>query len=273
MESYDLSRLSAGSFERLVRALAFHALGPGGTVFSSGPDGGRDFTYERAIKGYETKGWDGYLVLQAKFREKPKGGEDDIEWLKEQLAAEEQKFLDSAAGLRRPNFYIIATNIALSGADGRAAGGGLRKGGYTKVAEELETWKASLGLTDYDIWPADKIIDLLVDAPGVRQSYAAWTTVGDVLTAVLERYTARSPDFATVIRRAMKNSLRRDQYARLKDAGSVSDPQIRTSQVFIDLPVQGPKSRTEDLEELVVTGRKRPDGHRSKACGTRKREA
>jgi hypothetical protein len=38
MERFDFSRLNSQSFERLVRALAFHHFGPSGRVFSAGPD-------------------------------------------------------------------------------------------------------------------------------------------------------------------------------------------------------------------------------------------
>jgi hypothetical protein len=95
METYDLSRLNALSFERLIRALSFAKLGPGGTVFSSGPDGGRDFVYEGKILGYESKQWDGYLVIQAKFKETLKGGKDDVDWLIKELKNEIKKLSDA----------------------------------------------------------------------------------------------------------------------------------------------------------------------------------
>jgi hypothetical protein len=44
VENIDLSRMTASTFERLVRALAFQLMGPAGVVYSSGPDGARDFT-------------------------------------------------------------------------------------------------------------------------------------------------------------------------------------------------------------------------------------
>ena len=151
MESFDLSRMTALSFERLVRALAFELLGPSGIVYASGPDGARDFTIEGNIRGYEAKGWKGYLVLQAKFRENPQLADNDINWLGTQLNGELKKYMDDAAGLRRPKYYIIATNISLSGADGNAANGKRRTGGYTKVAKFLSTWKKEINLSDYDI--------------------------------------------------------------------------------------------------------------------------
>jgi hypothetical protein len=262
MEIYDLSRLNAGSFERLVRALSFSILGPGGTVYSSGPDGARDFTFEGAIKGYEPQGWNGYLVLQVKFREKPQGADGDIEWLRVQLSKELEKFKNTNSGLRCPDYYIIATNVALSGSDGKDSRGGKRTGGHTKISQELENWKAVIDIKDFDIWPADKIIDFLAAAPGIRQTYAAWITPGDVLAYALQSLGARNPEFGSIIRLALKNAVRRDQFARLKDAGSVSDPQIRTSQVFIDLPLIGtPATEAEfeaEFEEELVNLRSLP---------------
>jgi len=86
---YDLSRLSSRSFEQLVQALAMRYFGPGVVVFGDGPDGGREATY----KGNSTfephgKAWDGYTVLQAKFRQRPLGTEKDVPWALGELKAE-----------------------------------------------------------------------------------------------------------------------------------------------------------------------------------------
>ena len=263
----ELSRLSSSSFERLVRALAFRVFGPGGTVFSSGPDGARDFSIEGKIRGYEDREWNGYLVLQAKFRERLTGngsgaGRDgDVDWLQVQIANEQKKYKDKARHLRRPDYYIVASNVALSGADGRGPRGIHRQGGHTKVAASLNGWKRALGLRDFDLWPADKIIDLLADAPNIRRSYAAWVTPGDVLAAALDQFKATTPNFSSLIRRALKKGLRRDQFARLKDAGNVVEDQIRTSQVFVDLPVnvgrtlQNPAAGVDACALSLLVGR------------------
>jgi hypothetical protein len=92
VEGFDLGRLNPISFERLVRALCFAKMGPAGTVYSSGPDGGRDFTYEGSIAGYEGKNWNGYLVFQAKFKDPILSQTDDIKWLKSELDGELKKY-------------------------------------------------------------------------------------------------------------------------------------------------------------------------------------
>ncbi|MGJ5018986.1 NACHT domain-containing protein [Bradyrhizobium oligotrophicum] len=239
MEGFDLGRLNPISFERLVRALCFAKMGPGGIVYSSGPDGGRDFTYEGTIAGYESKRWNGYLVVQAKFKDPALDSTDDAKWLATQLDRELKKYTQSGTGLRKPEYYILVTNVRLSGSDGpsQKKAGRQRKGGYTKAADLFRPWKSTLKLKDFDIWPHDKIVDLLVGEPAIRASYAHFTTAGDVLTRALQQFKSVRPDFGEVTSRSIKNSLHRDQFVRLKDAGSVGDLQIRTSQVIVDLPL------------------------------------
>jgi hypothetical protein len=243
MERCDFSRVSSHTFERIVRALCFKQFGPAGVVFSLGPDGGRDFTIEGGINGYETQGWNGYLVVQSKFCEILRDNENNIEWLKTQINRELSKFKDQNRKLRCPEYYILATNVPLSGAD-RSGVGAASTGGYTKIKLLLEDWKTQIGIKDFDIWPADKISDLLSGAPEIRRTFAAQVTPGDVLTELLEFVYKEKPSFSDIIRRALKAALRRDQYVRLKDAGAVTDLKIRTSQVFIDLPMNSNRRQT-----------------------------
>lgn len=235
---YDLSRLNSRSFERLVRAVCFKEFGASGTVFSSGPDGGRDFAVDGKISGYEAKGWNGYLVVQAKFRERLLGGASDVGWLIKEIKGELKKYKNNDS-LKRPKYYVLASNVYLSGADGGTSVRGRPvKSGYTKIFEELEKWKSEIGVDDFDIWPADKIIDLLANAADIRRTYLAWISSGDVLHAAIKNIEKSTANFDEVMRRSIKNSLRKDQYAGLKDAGDVVDSGIRTSQVFIDLPTK-----------------------------------
>jgi hypothetical protein len=252
MEGFDLGRLNPTSFERLVRALCFAEMGPAGVVFSSGPDGARDFIYEGGIKGYESKRWRGYLVVQAKFKDPSISKTDDLVWLKSQVDAELKKYMRRASRLKRPQYYILVTNLKLSGSDGAASkkSGKSRKGGLTKAQELFVPWKEKLKIRDFDIWPHDKVIDLLAAHPPIRQSYAHLISSGDVLAKALQYFTSVRPNFAEVMNRSLKNLLWRDQFVRLKDAGSVGDLQIRTSQVIVDLPLDH-----IDLSELRLVSR------------------
>lgn len=117
--------------------------------------------------------------------------------------------------------------------------------------QDLQEWKKSVGVRDFDIWPSDKIEDLLAGAPEIRASFAAWVTPSDVLASILDKTNFGSVDFAPSIRRALGYGIRRDQFVRLKDAGSVNDPQIRTGQVFVDLPLKN-KNNTGDAPQRNV---------------------
>jgi hypothetical protein len=191
MAGYDLKRLSPQSFERLVGALAFAEFGSCGTVYSPGPDGARDFTCEGRIKGFEAKDWNGYLVLQCKYRERLEGGQKDISWLKRELAGELSKFVDNRRQLRRPDYYILATNVLLSGSDQISTKGEKKHGGVTLVAGFLQSWKTAIHLKDFHIWHNSTIIDLLADHEKIRRSFSELITSGDVLSKVLEDLQGR----------------------------------------------------------------------------------
>lgn len=259
-----LDNLNGSSFERLVRALCLKIFGASSTVFGPGPDGGRDLTVSGVIPGYEAVSWDGYLIVQAKYRDRSVKDGTDVQWLINQLEIEKSQFLDKSTGRRVPNYYIVATNIPLSGADGKSKGSEIRTGGHKKVSDSMETWKTDLGILGYDIWPLDKISDLLLAEPDIRRTYAAWVTPGDVLSDLTDFLNFGRPDFRETLRRSLITSLRRKQFAELKDAGSVADPDIRASQVFIDVPVKsehiGKRGKTAHvLNELVQRSREKLD--------------
>ena len=74
MAEYNLSALSPRSFEQLIQSLAARILGPGLVIFGDGPDGGREATFEgRVPYPNESEPWQGYIVVQAKFKLRPEG--------------------------------------------------------------------------------------------------------------------------------------------------------------------------------------------------------
>ena len=118
MPDYNLYGLSTRSFEQLVQAIAASVIGPGTAVFGDGPDGGREATFEGKTQyPSSTSPWDGYVVIQAKFRQRPQGVEMDGAWALTQLSKELKKFTDKKRGLRRPEYYIFCTNVVLTPPD------------------------------------------------------------------------------------------------------------------------------------------------------------
>jgi hypothetical protein len=111
---YDLSRLSTRTFEQLVQALAIEALGPGTMVFGDGPDGGREASYVGKVPyPNEKEPWEGTIVLQAKFRQRPVSIRSDTTWAASQLRDELEKTFRMGSARVRPTHFIFATNVGL----------------------------------------------------------------------------------------------------------------------------------------------------------------
>lgn len=249
MESITFNKLNSESFEKLVRSLALEKMGLAGQVFPMGPDAGRDFSFEGKIVSHEPQGWDGYLVLQAKFRKVTKGGGNDVDWLIGQLESELKKYKKTDSSYRKPKYYIIATNINLSGSDS-GSGNNKKTGGLTKIEEYFKTWETDIGLSGVDIWSAEKIETLLSTSEGVRKSFSAWITPSDILNKLLEKLDIENRNLSHALTTSLLQGLKKDKNVRLKDAGCLSDDQIRSSQVFVDLPI----SHSENKNHTLLVG-------------------
>lgn len=94
MTDYDFSRLSSRSFEHLIQALATKLIASS-VIFGDGPDGGREATFEGRVNYPTTEnGWEGYGVIQAKFRQRPADTRQDGQWAIDQLQDELNKYRD-----------------------------------------------------------------------------------------------------------------------------------------------------------------------------------
>src|SRR5688572_24588808 len=117
MGDYNLQGLNTRDFQHMVQAIARKAISPGVTAFGDGRDGARDLTF-RGRMAYPSQAdpWDGYLVLSCKFRQRladdPK---KDADWLIDQFRTDLSKFTVKKKGLVKPEYYLLATNVALSG--------------------------------------------------------------------------------------------------------------------------------------------------------------
>lgn len=88
---YDLTRLGEREleFEHLSQALALQVLGASVSTFGDGPDGGREASFEGRLRFPESgQLWDGYGVVQAKFKHRLGCGRDDTKTLLRAVAAE-----------------------------------------------------------------------------------------------------------------------------------------------------------------------------------------
>lgn len=184
---YNLSGLGELEFEDLCQALALCVLGSGVGVFGDGPDGGREAEFEGVFRYPDPAPegqWEGYGVLQAKYRRTPTTTQADTAWFKAQVKAELDKWVDPRRSRvkrgRLPEYLIFATNVALSGDPGR--------GGIASADELIASYAAKgLRLKGWRIWHHAQICRLLDVYPQVRQVYAGFTTTGDVLASMQER--------------------------------------------------------------------------------------
>jgi hypothetical protein len=178
---HDLSRLGERPFEDLCRALAVHVLGPGIQAFGDGPDGGREATFEGQLTYRGASGqWNGYGVLQAKYRRAGLGNKD-ADWLTQQITHELDQWLDTnrrrvTAG-RRPEYLIIATNVRLTSVP--------TSGGIDRVRTLLRGYADRLGLKDIALWDANTISMYLDAYPQVRQGFWHLISPADVLTKTM----------------------------------------------------------------------------------------
>ncbi|SHN69630.1 NACHT domain-containing protein [Bradyrhizobium erythrophlei] len=233
------SNFSPQSFERLVQALSVRILGPGVVVFGAGPDGAREATFEGTVPFPSSEDrWNGYIVVQAKCREAMKGDARDATWLTAQLKQEFQKFI-TRKNLRRPEYYIIATNVTLSPEP--------KGGGKAKVEKLIDQYKTRLGIKDVAILSADELRAHLENAPEVRRSYTAWLTPSDVLAGLIDQIA--KPYLKQVLPLALARDLRQERDVRLREAGRETEKPIYLDDLFIDLPFAAPAISKEDIDD------------------------
>ena len=183
----DFSKLGADGFESLSQALALCVLGAGITVFGDGPDGSREATFNGRVNFPSAQNaWDGYGVLQARYKTRLGVTDSDNRIFLAQVKAELDRWADptkrrNTAG-RSPQYLIFTTNVPLSNAFGT--------GGRDAFEALMSTYQQRLGLVDWRIWDADQISRLLDQFPALRASYAGLLTPNDVLAQLLRQLSA-----------------------------------------------------------------------------------
>jgi tetratricopeptide (TPR) repeat protein len=176
--SVDLSGLGPQGFEEMCRALGVRILGPGVTAFGAGPDGGREASFSGLQQFPNTaEPWNGYGIMQAKYKAQLRGTRTDTTWLRGTIKAELDAWADPAKRRvrdgRRPEYLIVTTNVALSGVPG--------SGGKDRIDELIKQYAADLGLRGWSIWDAPQIGTFLNAYPEVRRGFTALITPSDVL--------------------------------------------------------------------------------------------
>jgi hypothetical protein len=193
--SDDLTGLGPRGFERMCQAVATYVLGPGIEVFGSGPDGGREASFRGRVP-YPSSAdpWDGFGIVQAKFKERILGTGTDTAWLRRHVKAELDAWADPGKARvsqgRRPDYLIVATNIPLSGLPG--------SGGKARIDKLIGDYASRIGLKDWRVWDAGQITAFLNAYPDVRRAFAALITPSEILAQLRDRFDA-PPEVSVVL--------------------------------------------------------------------------
>lgn len=242
------------SFERLVQALCTKILGSELVVFGSGPDGAREATFEGKVPyPSASEQWDGYIVIQAKCRKSLRHSREDARWLAQQLRHDLNKFLDTKRALRKPEYYILATNVTLSSVEAT--------GGKAIIESVMKHFRPLLDLKSWAVWSADELRVHLENANDVRTTYTAWLTPSDVLSELIK--SLKRPNLGQLLPLALSRDLRNERDVRLRDAGQETESPVFLDQTFVDLPLESADPRGIDrlaaeLNTLEVNRDKTP---------------
>jgi len=235
---------SPDSFEQFIRALSLKVIGPGVTIFGNGPDGGREATFQGKINFPfpPSTTWDGYGVLQAKFKEKVEDTQKDQKWAKSQLEDELKVWISNDNRTPKPDYFIFCTNVELSS---------VANGGKDAITQIFEDHKVAIGLKDYAIWDANQLKAFVDGYTEIRQRFECFFTPGDLLAAIAKKLSnTANPD--AILSAYLSKEILVDEDARLGQAGDRSEDRIRLAHVFMDLPITE-TSMLEPTEEDEFT--------------------
>lgn len=268
---YAIDELGPHEFERMVQALLVCDYGPTVRVFGSGKDDGRDATFEGSVPAEQGAGvapaWDGYHVFQAKFCERPRDPRANRDWLLAQVGRELRRWSeavtkDGRTELKRkgprPEFYVVVTNVALSG----QIGGGVDEVEQV-IREHAADPKNRWALKDCQVWDRSKVERLLDGHASVRQRFNGLLTVGDVLAALaageMTVPTISLRDSLSLLEEHARTELTHGGKVKLGEAGQVANERLDLASVAIDLPAhiladEDPTSSVRLLRHVLAVG-------------------
>lgn len=237
MADYQLHRMGTREFEHLTRALAIAVFGPGVRPFGDGTDGGREAIFE-GLANYPDPipaggQWDGYCVIQAKFRQRPLDVGNNATWLQGEMQKEINEWKEEKKRRRQdgrlPEYLLFTTNVYLSAVPG--------SGGSDTIQAFLDKELSALGLKGWDFWDGERIGGYLDRYEGVRRSFNGTITPGDLISQMADLIGLSDNSFQAIYETHVVKTLKKDQWVRLGEAGGDAAEKLPLSQVAIDLPV------------------------------------
>ncbi|HET9894610.1 MAG TPA: hypothetical protein VFQ44_06715 [Streptosporangiaceae bacterium] len=258
---FPLEELGTRAFEQLAVALSMTVLGPGVEAFGSGPDGGREATYDGRVNWSATTGlgsgsWNGYVVIQAKQREHPADPGNNAVWLRKQINDEFDEWMSETSKRGRfPNYIIFVTNVRLSSSPGAGGVDTLNDLIRTRVHGDISvihkpTLK-SRGLRDWKIWHRDQLNGLLTVKDGIRRAFPAMLTTGDIVARLGELSGFLDPEeLYPVLTAHARNTLRTERWVNFSEAGAGDRRSVE--EMIIDLRADGPNGQEASAISYIV---------------------
>jgi len=250
---YNFFNFNPKDFEHLVQSLMQKELGNSSLVFGEGRDGARELTYEGSVS-FDKEKWEGYWVVQAKFKSKTDSNVNDYEWVKKNYDAEIKKFRDKKRNLKIPNNYIFFTNASLSAvAD---------VGGIDKIKKHIEKDKDIID--NIVIVYYDSLCRLLDNDRDVATSYASFILSGDILKKLYDLLEDKNKSKSRALSLFLMKEFKNELHAKLIQAGDLNH-NINIEKVFIDLhATKTGIAKDEDskfIQQLIPIGNQSQKGN------------
>lgn len=257
--TYDFSRLGSDGFEQLVQALALASIGGRVRIFGDGRDGGREATFNGECHVPGGGDWNGYGVIQAKFKSRITSTDVDQSW----FFAEATKELNAWVGrgrktrrMPRPEYLVFATNVVLTPVN--QSGGTDRfeqlMMKYRDLTDRGESSK-KVGLPQLKGWAAwhpDQLAALLDNHPAVRHRFADLIMPGDVLSRLFDHVAEQDARISQVLVTHLVRTLKADLMVGLGESGDQSSQRLRLEQVAVDLPAQFGLKGSASEQDMVL---------------------
>lgn len=233
--NYNLNNLGSQNFEYLVQSLCKKIIGEGVSIFGAGPDGQREATFEgKAPYPSDSETWDGYWVIQAKFKN-PDTKTPDFPWIKECFEKEMEGFQNKKSqGKTIPKNYLFFTNIVLTPA-------------YEKGIKD----RMNALINDYtDLIPnihilgANDIYTFLDNNRDVATAYSSYILSGDILNYLYDNLQTTNKNRQKAFMRYLIGAFNDDYCSRMEQAGQVTENKTSIDKVYIDLTFE------EEISEI-----------------------
>ncbi len=247
MMNYTLNNLGSKNFEHLVQALSKKIIGEGVSIYGAGPDGQREATFNgKAPYPSAEECWDGYWVIQAKFKE-PDTKKVDFLWIRDNFVEEMEGFQKKQQeGKSIPDNYLFFTNIVLTPVE--------EKGIKDKINKIADSYKYLI--PHIHILGADDIYRFLDGNRDVAVSYSSYILSGDILSYLYDKVNAREIERHNAFIRYVSQTFLDDSCSRMEQAGQVTEEKVSIDKVYVDLEFYNEKNQDRELfiEYSIRTG-------------------